>query len=80
MKFLGFIILGAIAGWTANRLMKRGKKGFLRNLLLGIIGGFVGGWLFGIFNINLDNTALSQYFVAVIGAVGVVWIADKLSK
>jgi uncharacterized membrane protein YeaQ/YmgE (transglycosylase-associated protein family) len=44
---LYFIILGAIAGWIAGKIMKGGGFGLVMNIILGIIGGAVGGWVFG---------------------------------
>ena len=40
------ILIGALAGWLAGKIMKGGGFGALKNILLGIVGGFVGGWLF----------------------------------
>ncbi len=42
MGWFWYIILGAISGWVTQKLLKREPKGFIRNLLLGAAGGFVG--------------------------------------
>ena len=47
------IIIGGIAGWIAGNLMKGGGYGIFKNILLGIVGGFVGGWLFNQLGIGL---------------------------
>ena len=52
MGFIWFIVIGAPAGWLANRLLKRGKKGFFKNMILGIIGGVIGGFLLDLIGIS----------------------------
>ena len=48
MNFIYFIIIGAIAGWLAGKIMKGGGFGLLMNMVLGIIGGVVGVIMYGI--------------------------------
>ena len=45
MHFLWFIIIGAVAGWLAGTLMKGGGFGLLGDIVVGILGGIIGGWL-----------------------------------
>ena len=47
------ILIGALAGWLAGKIMKGGGFGAFKNILLGIFGGFVGGRIFDEFGINL---------------------------
>ena len=51
MHFLISIILGAIAGWAANRIMSGNSSSLLRNIIIGIVGSFVGLGLAGLFGI-----------------------------
>ena len=46
MGLIGSIVLGCLAGFCAGKLMKGGGLGFIMNLVLGLFGGLVGGWLF----------------------------------
>src|SRR5206468_7901300 len=46
MSILGWIVLGLIAGYIASKIVESRGQGFFINILLGIIGGMVGGWLF----------------------------------
>ena len=46
MSILGWIVLGLIAGFIASKIVESRGQGFFINILLGIIGGMVGGWLF----------------------------------
>lgn len=66
------IILGAIAGWIAENIMK-GDHSLLKNIILGILGALVGNWLF---RMLFDTTAggmIGQLIVAVIGACILIW-------
>ncbi len=55
MSFIYSIIIGAIAGWLAGKIMKGGGFGLLINIVLGIIGGVVGGWIFGFLGISMGE-------------------------
>ena len=46
MSIVGWIVLGLIAGYIASKIVESRGQGFFINILLGIIGGMVGGWLF----------------------------------
>ena len=41
-----FLIIGAVAGWLAGKLMKGGGFGLVGNIVVGVIGAFIGGYLF----------------------------------
>ena len=47
MELVYFLLIGAAAGWIAGQIMKGGGFGVLINIILGIVGAFVGGWLLG---------------------------------
>jgi uncharacterized membrane protein YeaQ/YmgE (transglycosylase-associated protein family) len=44
---LGWIIIGIIAGWLTGKLMRGAGYGILMDLILGLIGAVIGGWIFG---------------------------------
>ena len=78
-SILIWVAIGIIAGWLASILV--GGGGLIRYLLTGIIGAFVGGFIFKFFGINIDlgNPYLNEILVASIGAVVVVLIARVLA-
>ena len=45
LAWIIYIIIGALAGWLAGVIMKGGGSGLIRNLILGIVGSILGGWL-----------------------------------
>ena len=68
MNLLYVLLIGAIAGWLAGKIMKGGGFGLLLNIVLGIVGGFVGNWLFGVLNINLLEGVIGDVLTGGIGA------------
>jgi len=70
MSILAWIVLGLISGFIASKLVTGSGKGLLADLVLGVIGAFVGGATFNYFgNTGITGFNLWSVFVAVIGAV-----------
>ncbi len=74
------IIIGGLAGWLAGKLMKGGGFGILINILLGIAGGFVGGWLFNKLGVSIVDGLVGDLIERVIGAVVILFIGDLIKK
>ncbi len=70
-----FLAIGLVAGWLASLIL--GGGGLLRNLIVGVLGAFVGGWLLSAAGITLPigNVLVSQIITATIGAIVVILIA-----
>jgi uncharacterized membrane protein YeaQ/YmgE (transglycosylase-associated protein family) len=79
MGIIGSIIIGCLAGFCAGKLMKGGGFGFIMNLVLGLFGGVLGGWLFSQLGIEWGGV-LGQLGTAIIGAVAILWIASLIKK
>ncbi len=79
MGLIGSIIIGILAGICANKLMDKNSDGCWWNLLLGIFGGWLGGWLFDLLNISWGGI-IGQLGTAIVGAVAILWIAARLKK
>ena len=70
MSLLAWIVLGLISGFIASKLVNRRGEGIVLDILLGVVGAFVGGWLFRIFGANgVSGLNLYSIFVAIIGSV-----------
>ena len=80
MTILVWLILGLIAGWVASRLMGSGGYGLIGDIVIGIVGAFVGGWL-GSMVLGLDVTGLNftSIAVAIVGAVIVIALFRALA-
>lgn len=69
MNILLWIVLGAIAGWVASMIMKT-KQGLVVDIIVGIVGAFVGGFLFNAFGAaGVTGFNLQSILVAIVGAV-----------
>ncbi|MDP8982176.1 MAG: GlsB/YeaQ/YmgE family stress response membrane protein [Acidobacteriota bacterium] len=70
MSFLAWIVLGLLAGFIGSKLVNKTGEGFFLDILLGIVGAVLGGWLFSTFGAS-GVTGLNLYslLVAVVGAV-----------
>ena len=80
MSFIYFIIIGAIAGWLAGKIMKGGGFGLLMNMVLGIIGGVVGGWVFSLLGISANGGTIGSLVTAVVGAVLILYVGRLIKK
>lgn len=74
MSYLAWIVLGLIAGFIGSKIVNKTGEGIFLDIVLGIVGAVVGGWLFSFFGAS-HATGLNLYslFVAVVGAVIVLF-------
>ena len=79
LHLLASLIIGALAGASATRIMNGNPKGFFQNALLGIVGGLVGGWLGGLLGIGGEGW-ISGILLAIGGSCLIMWLAGKLAK
>ena len=75
MSFIAWIVLGLISGFIASKIVNKTGEGLVLDIVLGIVGAFLGGWFFTTFGMS-GVTGLNIYsmVVAVIGAVLVLVI------
>jgi len=80
MGIISWIILGLIAGFIASKIVNREGAGILLDIVLGVVGAIVGGWLFQLVG-HSGVTGLNLYsmFVAIIGAV-VILVASHFIR
>jgi uncharacterized membrane protein YeaQ/YmgE (transglycosylase-associated protein family) len=70
MSFLAWIVLGLLAGFIGSKLVNRRGEGLILDVLLGVVGAIVGGWLFNRFGVaGVTGLNLYSLLVAVVGAV-----------
>lgn len=74
-----WLLIGAVAGWLAGTVMKGGGFGLLGNIVLGIIGAFVGGFLLSALGVAFGGL-LGSIVTAFIGAVVVLAIARLIKR
>jgi len=81
MSFLAWIVLGLIAGFIGSKIVNQQGEGIFLDIILGIIGAVVGGWLFSAFGASpVTGVNLYSLLVAVIGSVVVLVIWHALRR
>ena len=80
MNFIIWIIFGALAGWVADIIMTS-DHGLIEDVVLGIIGAFVGGFIFNSFGQpGVTGFNLYSLVVAAIGAIVLIFVGRALHK
>ena len=83
MNILIWLIMGAIIGWLASVIM-RTQEGLLLNIVVGIVGALIGGWLIsplvGASTINQGNVSLAGLGVSFLGAVILLAIVNLVRR
>jgi uncharacterized membrane protein YeaQ/YmgE (transglycosylase-associated protein family) len=80
MGILGWIILGLIAGWLAGVLVKGSGYGIVGDIVLGILGALVGGWIAStLMGLDVNGFNLESLVIAVLGAIVVIFVARLIS-
>lgn len=81
MGLLSWIIVGLIAGWLANQVMRRGRGNAVTDIVVGVLGGLVGGFLaaelFGVPN-AVNGVDVGSIVVAFLGAIVAIVVVRAL--
>ena len=81
MSFLAWIVLGLIAGFIASKLVNKSGEGVFLDIILGVVGAVVGGWLFTTFGMSgVTGFNIYSTLVAVVGAVVVLVIYHAVTR
>ena len=82
MNLLLWIVLGALAGWIALLIMRTDEQqGALMNVVLGIVGALVGGFVMSLFGLEgVTGFNLYSILVSIFGAVLLVWLARMVIR
>ena len=66
---VAWLVIGAISGWLAGKIVEGGGFGLIVNIVVGIVGAVIGGFLAGKLGISIGGGLVSSIIVAVVGAV-----------
>ena len=81
MSIIGWIVLGLIAGFIASKIVNREGSGIILDIVLGVIGALVGGWLFQFFGqAGVTGFNLYSMFIAIVGAVVVLVVYHAIRR
>ena len=72
------VLVGALAGYIAGRFMGT-ETSFGRNILMGVLGSFVGELVFSLLGVHATGT-LTSFFISVVGACICIWVGQRFSK
>jgi uncharacterized membrane protein YeaQ/YmgE (transglycosylase-associated protein family) len=73
--WIGFIIIGGIAGWAGSKIVRGGGSGILLDIVVGIIGGYVGGALLGWLGVDVEHGhRWFTFFTALLGAIILLFV------
>jgi len=83
IDIIGWLIIGLIAGWLASMIMGRGGYGIVGDIVIGVVGAFIGGFVLRLLNIGgptaADATSWPSFIGAVLGAIILIAILRALS-
>ncbi len=81
MSFIAWIVLGLVAGFIGSKIVNKRGEGILLDIVLGIVGAVVGGWIFSFFGVG-GVTGLNVYslVVAVVGAIIVLVVYHVIRR
>lgn len=74
---LWFLIIGIVAGWLAGNIIKGGGFGLIGDLVVGVVGSFIGRYLFGLFGLSAYGT-IGAIIMATAGAIVLLWVIRLL--
>lgn len=82
MGIISWLIIGGFAGWIASKIMGTNKKmGLMTNIIVGIIGAMLGGYVFSFFGrTGMTGFNLYSLFVAVVGASILLFVVKAIKK
>ncbi|NND72811.1 MAG: GlsB/YeaQ/YmgE family stress response membrane protein [Rhodothermales bacterium] len=78
-NLIGFLIIGGVAGWLAGQVMRDGGMGVVKNVLVGVVGAFIGGFVFSILGISAGGV-VGSLVTATVGAILLLFIAGKVAS
>lgn len=79
MDFIMWIIMGIVVGWIASKIWKRKSLSILGYLVVGVVGSFIGGFLFNLLGLSFGGV-LGSLVTSVIGALLLLYILSKIKK
>lgn len=79
MDILWFLLVGLIAGWLAGVIVRGGGFGIVGNIVVGIVGALIGGFIFRVLNVTAYGT-LGNIAMAVVGAVILLLLARMMKR
>ena len=77
MGIIWFLLIGALAGFLAGKIMEGKGRGFWMNMVIGVIGAVIGGVVFDFFKVDVGGL-IGSIITATVGAIILLFIASKI--
>jgi len=78
--WIGYIIIGGIAGWIAGKIVKGSGSGILMNIVIGVVGALIGGFLLSFVLNTAGGGWWFTLFTATLGSVILLWIVGLVRR
>ena len=78
--WIGYVVIGGLAGWIAGKIVKGSGSGILMNIVIGIVGALIGGFLLSFFLNTSGGGWWFTLFTAILGSVILLWIVGMVRK
>ncbi len=79
MGILSWILFGALVGWIASILMKTRRRGLIRNIVVGLLGAVLGGWIASLFGFgSVSAFSIEGFGIAIGGAIVLIWLLRRM--
>ncbi|MCS5480924.1 GlsB/YeaQ/YmgE family stress response membrane protein [Corynebacterium sp. YIM 101645] len=82
LGILGWIIIGGIAGWIASKIKGTdAQQGVVLNIVVGVVGGLLGGWLLSLFGVDVEGAGIIfSFLTCLLGAVILLTIVNAVTS
>ncbi|UMB71935.1 GlsB/YeaQ/YmgE family stress response membrane protein [Mycobacterium paraterrae] len=71
---IGYIIIGGLAGWIGSKIVKGGGSGILLDIVIGVVGALIGGFILSFFVNTAGGGLIFTFFTALLGSVILLWL------
>ena len=75
-----WLIIGAVAGWLAGKIVEGAGFGLIVDIIVGVVGAVIGGWLAGVLGIDIGGGLIGSLIVAVVGAVILLFVLRLIKR
>jgi uncharacterized membrane protein YeaQ/YmgE (transglycosylase-associated protein family) len=80
-SLLVILVIGLIAGWLAGKIMQGGGYGIIGDIVVGIIGAFIGTWLWGVLHLpTIGNLWVDRIVISTVGALVLLFILGLIKR
>ena len=81
MHLIVWLVIGGVIGWLASIVMRtNGQQGLILNVVVGIVGSYIGGWLFGPYLLGSIGAQFAPYLSAFLGAVVLLAVINLINR